>query len=165
MLRHIGKSFVLATMALGAAVASPLAVNAGAGGGPRPVEIARGDFVTLAGGEGLGYSVTGNAIVFRLGDRTVVRAHVRGLAPDTTYPAHVHNAPCSAVPPGGGHYQHVVGGPVDADNEIWPTIETGPSGVGTGFATHAHRARSDAQSIIIHYPVDTSIRLACADLT
>jgi hypothetical protein len=90
---------------------------------------------------------------------------VRGLEANTTYPAHVHNAPCSATPPGGSHYQHQVGGPVDAVNEIWPIVTTGSAGRGFGSAWHTHRARPDAMSIVIHYPPDTSIRLACADLS
>jgi Cu-Zn family superoxide dismutase len=96
--------------------------------------------------------------------RTLVTLRVRGLVPNTTYPTHVHNQPCSATPPGGSHYQHTLGGPVDAVNEIWPTIETNRRGAGAAFVVHGERARGDAQSIVIHYPPDTSIRLACVDL-
>jgi hypothetical protein len=115
-----------------------------------------------------GGTIRGGAIMVRTGSeangRTVVVVHARGLAANTTYPVHVHNAPCSATPPGGGHYQHVVGGPVDAVNEIWPAITTNARGNGTGFASHAHRARPEAQAIIVHNPADTSIRLVCVDL-
>lgn len=134
-------------------------------GTSRRTEVTRGSFVTLPGGTAKGYTVRGHAVMLRIGDRTAVVVHVRGLDPRTTYPAHVHNAPCSDPTPGGSHYQHVVGGPVDAVNEIWPTVTTGPSGVGLGFATHANRARAEAMSIVIHYPPDTSVRLACMDLT
>ena len=95
---------------------------------------------------------------------TLVVVRVRNLAPNTTYPVHVHNQPCSATPPGGGHYQNVVDGPVDPVNEMWPVIETNRRGRGVGFAVHDARAREDAQSIVVHYPDDTSIRLGCLDL-
>ncbi len=130
-------------------------------------EITKGRVHVLPGGQDLGFDIRGRAMMFRLGGsegRTVVTLRVRGLEPNTTYPTHVHNQPCSATPPGGSHYQHTVGGPVDAVNEIWPTIETNRRGSGAAFVVHGERARDDAQSIVIHYPPDTSIRLACVDL-
>ncbi|HEX9855694.1 MAG TPA: hypothetical protein VGC47_10290 [Acidimicrobiia bacterium] len=130
-------------------------------------EVTAGRFHTLPGGEALGYHVTGLAVMVRTsahGGTTSVVAAVRGLDPNTTYPSHVHNAPCSATPPGGGHYQRQVGGAVDAVNEIWPTITTSAAGNGLGTASHGDWAREEAQSIIIHYPANTSIRLACVDL-
>lgn len=130
-----------------------------------PVEISTGEFETLPGGIEKGYDIEGRAVMVRLPQRTLVAVLVHGLDADTTYPAHVHNAPCSSTPPGGGHYQHQIGGPVDAVNEIWPIVTTNRRGWGLGHATHAHRARADAQSIVIHYPPDTSVRLACVDLT
>jgi len=137
-------------------------------GSHRPVEVTSGRVQTLPGSEELGYDVRGRAVMLRLGGTdgiTAVGIRVRGLEAHTTYPAHVHNQPCSAAPPGGSHYQHVVGGPVDATNEMWPTITTNRRGNGFGHAVHANRARADAQSIVVHYPPDTSIRLACVDLT
>ena len=53
----------------------------------------------------------------------------------------------------------------DAVNEIWPTISTDAHGRGFGTATHDARARNDAMSIVIHYPANTAIRLACVDLS
>jgi superoxide dismutase, Cu-Zn family len=158
------------TMGLAAAAAltfsfvAPATADAHHGSGA-PVEISSGEFETLPGGSAMGYDIDGRAVMIRLPHRTLVAVHVRGLDPDTTYPAHVHNAPCSNTPPGGGHYQHTVGGPVDPVNEIWPTVTTNRHGRGHGLAAHDHRARPDAQSIIIHYPPDTSVRLACVDLT
>jgi hypothetical protein len=130
--------------------------------------VTSGTFVTLPGGADLGYTIEGRAVMVRTpadGGQTWVMVWARGLDPATTYPAHVHNLPCSATPPGGSHYQHEVGGPVDAVNEIWPAITTNAAGVGRGKASHGHWAGDDARSIVIHYPPDTSIRLACVDLT
>jgi hypothetical protein len=131
-------------------------------------EVTRGHVMTLQGGEDLGYELRGRARMVRTdrwGGMTRVVIRVRGLDPNTSYPAHVHNQPCSATPAGGGHYQHVIGGSVDPVNEIWPTITTDDRGSGLGFAIHGERAREDARSIVVHYPPNTSIRLACVDLS
>ena len=131
-----------------------------------PVEVTRGRFQTLPGDHG--HDVRGGAIMFRTdagGSTTTVVVRVRGLDPDTTYRTHIHDRPCSSTPPGGGHYQHVIGGEVDAVNEIWPTITSDHHGRGLGYAVHGHRARDDAQAIVIHHPTDNSIRIACLDLT
>lgn len=133
----------------------------------RHAELSAGNFVTLPDGETMGHSVTGQAVMLRQSGSTMVWVHVAGLDAGTTYPSHVHNAPCSATPAGGSHYQNVAGvGPdfVNATNEIWPAIATDASGASSAFAFHSFRARPDAMSIVIHYPADTSIRLACVDL-
>lgn len=152
-----------AAAALGVVAIAP--ATAAAHPGDTPAEISTGEFETLPGGTALGYDIDGQAMMVRLPHRTLVTVHLDGLDPDTTYPAHVHNAPCSATPAGGGHYQHSIGGAVDPVNEIWPTVTTNRDGRGHGLASHDHRARPDAQSIVIHNPLDTRVRLACADLT
>jgi hypothetical protein len=147
--------------ALVLAAAAPVSAQPSSG-----VEHTTGEFVTLPGGAALGYDIEGTADMYRVaGARTVVHVSVTGLDARTEYPTHVHNGSCSASPPGLGHYQHVVGGPVDPVNEIWPVIRTRQNGDGYGAAHHDHVARPDARSVVIHYPADTSIRLACADLS
>jgi Cu-Zn family superoxide dismutase len=157
VIRQLG----LLALAIGLVVAltAPAAATTGS------LEVTRGRVTTLEGGEQLGYELQGRAVMVRSASTTVVVLRVRGLEANTTYPAHVHNAPCSSTPPGGGHYQHEIGGPVDAANEIWPAVSTNNTGRGWGAAWHGHRARADAMSIVIHYPPDTSIRLACIDLS
>jgi hypothetical protein len=131
----------------------------------RHAEITRGQVVTLDGGHDLGYSLRGRAVMVRFADATFVAVRVKGLDANTTYPVHVHNAPCSATPPGGGHYQNEVGGAADDVNEIWPAVTTNAHGRGWGTAWHGFHARPEAMAIVIHYPPDTSIRLACIDLS
>ncbi|HKJ55732.1 MAG TPA: hypothetical protein VJ978_07065 [Nitriliruptoraceae bacterium] len=125
-----------------------------------------GTFTTLDGGAQLGHEISGHAVMVRIPgtDTTRIRLHVRGLDPNQEYKVHVHNAPCSSNPPGGGHYQDVVGGAVDAVNEIWPGFTTNDDGVGNGSAVHGHVARDDAQAVVIHWPQDSAVRLACLDL-
>ena len=135
--------------------------------GPPRSEVTSGRFHTLPGGASLGYDITGTAKMVRVGPadgHTVVIVRLRGLDPDGSYPTHVHNRPCSATPAGGGHYQQEVGGAVNPHNEIWPTVTTNRHGNGFGRAVHEWRARAEAQSVVVHYPPDTSIRLACVDL-
>ena len=135
--------------------------------GHQRAEITSGRFHTLPGGTGLGYDITGTAKMVRVGSddgHTFVIVRLRGLDPNGSYPTHVHNRPCDATPPGGGHYQHEVAGAVDSHNEIWPTVASNRGGKGVGMAVHEWRARPEAQSVVVHYPADTSVRLACVDL-
>lgn len=125
-------------------------------------QVTTGDFNTFATGLTRGYDISGRAMMLRTADgRTLVQVQAWGLALNTTYPVHVHNAPCT-VNNGGGHYQDVVGGPVDSVNEIWPGFSTDASGHGNGNAVNGFTARPEAQAVVIH---DTDgARIACADL-
>jgi len=125
-------------------------------------QVTKGEVQTFAVGLTRGYDISGRAQMVRTADgRTLTFAEVYGLAPNTTYPAHVHNAPC-AVNFAGGHYQNVPGGPVNDINEIWLGFTTNASGHGNGHATNDFSARPEAQSVVVH-DVDGA-RIACADL-
>lgn len=125
-------------------------------------QVAQGAFHTYAAGLDRDYTISGMARLVRTADgRTLAKVQARGLTPDTTYPVHVHNAPC-AVNSGGGHYQHEVGGAADLVNEIWPGFTTNAAGHGAGKAVNDFTARPEAQAVVIH---DTDgARIACADL-
>lgn len=156
---------IVATAGLGL---SAMPVDAGS---ERSIDVTSGHFITLPGGAEEGLEISGHAVMKRTdrdGGWTTVVVRARGLRPNTTYPAHVHNQPCSFEPAGGGHYQDVPGPPpdfVNPENEMWPAITTDDKGRGVGYAEHAHRARPEAQSIIVHEPTNTSIRVACLDLS
>jgi hypothetical protein len=144
-----------------ATIAVPAPTLVGATSWP---EVTTGRFHSTMLGADRGYDIRGGATMIRsdhAGGHTVVFSFASGLAPNTEYTSHVHNAACSTG--GGGHYQHEVGGAVDGSNEIWPTLTTSRWGVAFGSATHAHRARQEAQSIVIHDPTDGG-RIACLDL-
>lgn len=124
--------------------------------------VTTGSFHTFATGLERGYDIGGEAVMVRSAHgRTHTSVKVWGLAADSSYPTHVHNAPCN-VNNGGGHYQNIVGGPVDSVNEIWPRVYTDGSGFGTGQARNEFIARPEAQSVVIH-DLDGA-RIACADL-
>jgi hypothetical protein len=137
----------------------------------------RGTFQTLPAGTDLGLEIEGIAQLTRSEDGTAAKLVVRGLEPGTTYAAHLHNAPCSAANPGGGHYQDVPGGLAAPPNELWlsstddPTagITANEDGVAQGRGSADWVARPDAQSIVIHFipPGGTTAggpKIACADL-
>lgn len=125
-------------------------------------EVTIGNFNTYASGFDLGYDISGRAHMTRTADgQTIVSVHADGLLPNTSYGVHVHNLPCD-VSNGGGHYQDVVGGSVDAVNEIWPLFTTNAAGVGNGYAANDFSARPEAQAVVIHAP--GGARIACADL-
>ncbi len=137
----------------------------------------RGKFSTLPGGTQMGLRISGIAQITRTSDGTFVKIHVRGLEPGVTYAAHLHNAPCSAVNPGGGHYQNVPGGATTPPNELWLSstgdpfagITANPGGVAHGTGSADWVARPEAQAVVVHAipPGGTTAggpKIACADL-
>jgi hypothetical protein len=126
------------------------------------MQVTNGDLQTFASGLERGYDISGRAQLVRTADgRTLAVVEAWGLAPNTAYPVHVHNAPCD-VNNGGGHYQDVVGGPSDAVNEIWPGFTTNADGHGNSHAANDFTARPEAQTVVVHDP--DGARIACADL-
>jgi hypothetical protein len=126
-------------------------------------QVTRGAISTYAAGPGRGLISPASRMVRTADGRTVVKVEAWGLKPDATYPVHVHNAPCT-VNNGGGHYQDVVGGPVDKFNEIWPGFTTDASGHGNGRAANDFTARPEAQAIVIHDSDGSGARMPHADL-
>jgi len=138
----------------------------------------KGKFTTLPDGEAMGLQIDGFAQIKRSEDGTEVKALARGLAPETTYAAHLHAAPCSEPGnPGGGHYMDDPAGPAMPPNELWlsstddPTagITTGAAGVALGRGSADWVARPEAQSVVIHSipPGGNTAggpKIACADL-
>ena len=68
-----------------------------------------GRFTTLTAGTNLGMEIDGVAVLSRTGNGTTGRIVVFGLKSGVTYAAHLHNQPCTAANPGGGHYMDVPG--------------------------------------------------------
>jgi large repetitive protein len=137
----------------------------------------RGEFMTLPDGAAMGLTISGDATITRTKRWTSVEAHVRGLEPRTTYAAHLHNAPCAAPNPGGGHYKHDPAGPSQPPNELWLSstgdpiagITSNARGRSRGRGSADWVARPEAQSVVIHSipPGGTTAggpKIACADL-
>src|SRR5690242_21676991 len=66
--------------------------------------VTRGELSAFA--TGVGMPISGRAQMIRTPDgKTIVSIHVAGLAPDTSYPAHVHQLPCGTSD-ADGHYKN-----------------------------------------------------------
>jgi len=120
-----------------------------------------GEAIALAAASGM--SLTGTAVMTRkLTGVTSLALVMTGLAPSTTYKAHVHNQAC-AVDSGGSHYKI---DPAITDtaetNEIWFDLTSGADGSASDATWTEHALRADALSIVVHDP--QSARLACFDL-
>ena len=130
-------------------------------------EVTRGQFVVFAAGVGDPRfdALSGHARMIRTADgKTIVKVEVNGLVPDTTYPVHVHAAPCG-VGAADGHFQFQPGGAVDNHNELWPAFTTNAAGAGNGMAVADRTAGETAVSVVIHSPDRTPApKVACADL-
>lgn len=127
-----------------------------------------GYFETLQAGKDLGLKIRGYAVMRRDEHGTHVVVRVTGLdfglSENDTYMAHVHDLPAD-VNTGGPHYKI---DPFEPDtieaNEIWPTVKKCGRRLGVGYASVDHIARPEAQSVVIHSPLDGA-RIAIATLT
>ena len=145
---------VLVTAAAGALMLIVPAVSADG------AVVKRGDVHAFAAGTGL--AISGHAQMVRTASgRTYVTVHAEGLAPDTTYPSHVHALPCGQAD-ADGHYKRDPAGPATPPNEIWQGFTTDDEGVGNGRAVADFTAGATAVSVVIHAP--TGAKIACADL-
>lgn len=132
-------------------------------------EVAQGNFFPM-GDTDTGDSVFGYAKVVRSQGGTDAFVHLSGLAPDTTYPTHLHEGTCADHGP---HYRHDPQGGEGPPNELWPSsdpddpragVTSDDEGVATGEG-HAHwKARDEARSVMVH-DQDTGHMVACADLS
>ena len=92
----------------------------------------RGDFtrLTVANPMHALPGLSGRAQLVRTGSGTTkLSVRMKGLTPGATYGVHLHNAPCNAANPGGGHYQDIVSTTDDKlkrpPNELWGVVEPG----------------------------------------
>lgn len=102
-------------------------------------------------------------------DRTILQLSVAGLAPNRTFGAHLHAAPC-ANDKGGGHYQHA-GNAVNAENEVWLDFETNAAGRALAIARKPYAvATARARSVVVHAKATDPAtgkagdKLACVDV-
>lgn len=92
---------------------------------------------------------------------TVAASQVRGFAASESYAVHAHKGACGSSPSAsGGHYQDVVGGAVDDENELWLGFTTNPAGNGSAQSGVDWEFRpGDALSGTFHHGGPT--RVAC----
>jgi Cu-Zn family superoxide dismutase len=94
---------------------------------------------------------------------TMATLRVRGFAEAREFQVHAHTGSCGALPTASaGHYQHVVGGPVDDANELWLSFSTTPSGNGSAQSVVEWQVRDgEARSLTFHDPSRGGMRVAC----
>ena len=128
---------------------------------------ATGTIAPFAQAEAGDQTIAGSVTMMRDGTGTHVSLDVTGLTAANTYGAHIHAEPCN-VTDGGGHYKldPTVVDTLEA-NELWPAITDYADGSATVTYNSPHKARFDAQSLVIHRVVDevTKPKVACANLT
>ncbi len=129
--------------------------------------MATGDFEPFAAAEDDDQTIAGTATLVRtpmMGTRVTVM--VSGLDPNAEYSSHVHALPCDENDAGGHYKIDPTEMRVVEQNELWPTIEDFADGVAEDmFESRRHRAREDAQSIVIHRRVASEApKVACANL-
>jgi hypothetical protein len=128
--------------------------------------VTEGNFYPMGHG---GQTIFGSAKMIRYDRGTDVMVHLRGLAPDNSYPAHVHVGTCADM---GSHYRNDPRGPEGPPNELWPSSDPNDPGAGVvsdsqGYANAkghvSWTARPEARSLMIH-DKESGHMLGCADL-
>lgn len=151
------RRITVAAVLLGSALVATPVARAGQG-----AVVTAGQFGLYPAGTETVPDLAGRAHMVRVpSGKTIVTVEVTGLAPATTYGAHVHALPCGTNQ-AGGHYKHDPAGPPAPPNEIWPGFTTDAWGTGSGKDVADFIARPEAQSVVIHAP--GGAKLACADL-
>ena len=127
---------------------------------------ARGTFAPFAAAEAIDQTITGTVELLRSNTGTKVTLAVTGLDPAAHFDCHVHALPCG-VTSAGGHYKLDPSNAATLEsNELWPTLGDTSDGSANGPTSFAHRARLDAQSVVIHRESSGGTpKVACADLT
>jgi hypothetical protein len=126
---------------------------------------ARGTFAPFAAAEAGDQSISGTVELVRSSSGTKVTLAVTGLDPAANFDCHVHALPCG-VTSAGGHYKLDPSNAATLEsNELWPELGDTSDGAANGITSFAHRARLDAQSVVIHRESSgTTPKVACADL-
>jgi hypothetical protein len=159
---RIGRVATVATL-----VTTPVVLLHHTPAGSSGSQVTRGQFSLFAAGVGDPRfdGLRGHAQMIRTADgKTIVKIEVTGLVPGTTYPVHVHAAPCG-IGAADGHFQFEPGGAVDNFNELWPGFTANAAGAGNGMAVADRSAGERAVAVVIHSPDATPApKVACADL-
>jgi len=122
---------------------------------------AHGTFATFAAATSLDDTATGTVQALRSSSGTEVTVSLGGLDVSATYSSHVHAFPCG-VTDAGGHYKiDPSNAATEQSNELWLDLGDTSDGVVSGSTSFPHRARLDAQSVVVHRDGG---KVLCADL-
>ncbi|MGK5558506.1 hypothetical protein ACSNOI_43590 [Actinomadura kijaniata] len=171
------KLMMTALSGVGIAVGPVAAGGAAAADGHSVVVEVRDTFATTKAGDATAYTYApalvpaGARVKVRSvsvrGHRNVTTLWLDGLKPGTPFMAHVHVDRCGVDPlASGGHYQHRVGGPVDAANEVWFSFRTDGRGHARASAEHnwTYEPGRFPGSVVVHEHGPEARRIACASV-
>lgn len=126
---------------------------------------AGGTFAPFAAAEAIDQTIGGTVELVRSGSGTAVTLNVTGLDSVADYDCHVHAFPCGVMSAGGHYKLDPTNAATVENNELWPNLGDTTDGAATGPTGFAHRARLDAQSVVIHRSANAATpKVACADL-
>ncbi|GAA1102941.1 hypothetical protein GCM10009668_21990 [Nocardioides dubius] len=107
-------------------------------------------------------AVAGDVWVAENSDGTTVTVALTGLAADTDYMLHLHDAKCE-VDNGGGHFAFDPAGSDQPPNEVHLAFTSDANGAGTATVTNPQKVGDAAKSIVVHPAELMDNRLACAN--
>lgn len=127
----------------------------------------KGTFNSFADSEDDDEALEGSVELVASDEGTELSYEIEGFSEDTEYMAHVHALPCNVSDAGGHYKQDPTVTETNANNEIWLDLGSTDDGEAADSVTSDHRARLDAQSVVLHRAVDedTTLKVACAPLT
>jgi hypothetical protein len=108
------------------------------------------DLSVLAGWDAINPDATGSAVATVDDDGTTVELIVGGLAPETEYTAHVHDASCGDESLGGGHWLADPGGEDAEPNIIQLGFTTDAEGTGSVTVDSEQVIDDRALSLVVH---------------
>jgi len=163
--KHVARGDALSIVVHDPAAASAKMICADLSVGGDGELSAHGTFSPFATAEAIDGAIAGTVELLRSSAGTKVTLAVTGLDPAQSYDCHVHALPCG-VTSAGGHYKLDPSNAATVEsNELWPNLGDTSDGVATGPTSFTHRARLDAQSVVIHrHSNGTTPKVACADL-
>jgi len=127
---------------------------------------AHGKFAPFAAAESGDQTISGTVQLSRSNTGTQVTLAVTGLDPAQSYDCHVHALPCATTSAGGHYKLDPTNTATLESNELWPDLGDTSDGAAAESTSFTHRARLDAQSVVIHRESSGATpKVACANLT
>jgi hypothetical protein len=148
---------LLGALVIGACGAQNRGADGGSSGAAPAKAALVGVFVRVRDAPPAFASVSGSAELTAGADGgSDVSIALRGLRPNVTYIAHVHQATCDQPDPGGPHFKFDADGPDTPPNEIHLRFAANATG-GAGAQAHSTKAVLDraAGSIVVHEDAPT----------
>jgi len=129
--------------------------------------VGTGEFDSFAAATNQDQTIEGTIELVTNTSGTELSYEITGLDGEEDYMAHVHALPCDEADAGGHYKFDPTEEATDEDNELWLELGSTTDGESSDSIESAHRARLDAQSVVVHRAtgVSTSVKVACAPIS